>query len=229
MLDKRLKYGIVTLTFLVAIAIEPEAQNEAFRGGYGDGYSTVEVLNDNEIISLGSQGDGYALDQQASLEVVVSKGSSGDGYGHLPFLNQSVLVSKGNGGDGYSYDNFIKIYWTGNSSTAWLNANNWSSFSVPTNADEIIIPPNRPNYPLLGAQLLSIGDPVITSGFRCKEIWIQSGASFSGKLGTTLANQSVLLIDGTFIWKNPSVNSFLNFNGGEVRVRSGGVWRTEVD
>ncbi len=224
-----MKFGIVTLTCLVTLSIEPAAQNEAFRGGYGDGYSSVEVLDENSIISLGSQGDGHALDQQISLEVVVSKGGSGDGYSHFSFSNQGVLVSKGSGGDGYDYADYIKIYWTGNIGTAWLNASNWSSLSVPTNADEIIIPPGRPHYPLLGAQLLSIGDPTITTGFRCKELWVQAGASFSGKLNTTLANQSLLLIDGTFIWKNPAVNSFLNFNGGEVEVRSGGILRTEID
>lgn len=205
------------------------AQNEAFHGGFGDGYAGVELNNTANPNSGGGFGDGYASNELINNNNTRSKGSIGDGYASILLLNQINILTRGGIGDGYANADFIKIYWTGNISTAWLNTDNWSSLSVPTNADEIIIPPNRPNYPLLGAQLLSIGDPIIMTGFRCREIWVQSGASFSGKLNTTLANQSLLLIDGTFIWKNPSANSFLNFNGGEVLVRNGGVLKTVID
>jgi hypothetical protein len=197
-------------------------------GQFGDGYASGELAGSANTLSKGAFGDGYAIEELKDSTLSISLGQFGDGYASGELAGGANTLSKGGNGDGYDYEEFIKVYWTGNIGTAWLNGSNWSTLTVPDNDDEIIIPPGRPNYPLLGAQLLSIGDPDITTGFRCAELWVQDGASFSGKLNTTLANQSLLLIDGTFIWQNPSASSFLNHLGGVVRVREGGVLMTNL-
>ena len=56
--------------------------------------------------------------------------------------------------------------WTGNSSTAWTNAANWSSGIVPSAANDVVIPANRPFNPVIANAVLA----------NCKSITISPGA-----------------------------------------------------
>ena len=232
------------------IASSAVAQGDPFAGGFGDGYSGASLLNqelvlsigsfadgyasgkiDNPdvLLSLGSTGDGYDMNDVMNTEFILSLGSLGDGYTSNNWSNSTFSLSKGSAGDGYDLAQISKIYWTGDVDVDWLNYNNWSSLTVPINSDDVIIPPGRPNYPLLGNDLLSIGNPLITTGFRCAGLWIQNGGEVMSKPGTTLSNQSTLLINGELTWKNQAANSFLNFATGEVEIRNGGILRTQFN
>jgi hypothetical protein len=45
----------------------------------------------------------------------------------------------------------VAISWTGNVNTAWENAANWSTNSVPTATSEVTIPAGRPRYPVVNS------------------------------------------------------------------------------
>lgn len=218
---------IRTLLFILFVPISftyLSGQNEAFKGGNGTGYSYDLVLNSaNNILSLGGNGDGFSSKQIINNQSTLSHGGFGDGYSKDDVINSNSIVSFGGNGDGYSANFFIRTYWTGNSSTAWNTGSNWSSNTKPLNADHVIIPSGRTNYPLLGNSLLSIGDAVILTGFRCASLWVETGGEFSGKVGTTLANWSELNIQGQFTWLNPSPGSFENKPGGKIFVKNGGL------
>ena len=45
------------------------------------------------------------------------------------------------------------ITWDGSSSTSWASAANWSSNSVPTASDDVIIPSGVPNFPFISTSV----------------------------------------------------------------------------
>ncbi len=66
--------------------------------------------------------------------------------------------------------------WVGNTSTAWNNSANWSSGSVPTATNNVIIPANRPF------------NPVVANGVtaNCKTITVNPGAAVTVATGGNL-------------------------------------------
>ena len=66
--------------------------------------------------------------------------------------------------------------WTGNSSNAWTNAANWSSGIVPTATNNVVIPANRPNYPVVANGVMA----------NCKSITISPGAAITIATGGNL-------------------------------------------
>lgn len=75
----------------------------------------------------------------------------------------TVMKYGGNGGgtgSGYT--------WTGNSSTDWNTASNWSGNTVPGNTDDVTIPSGKSRYPNLNSN---------STYYYCKDLTIQSGAS----------------------------------------------------
>lgn len=92
------------------------------------------------------------------------------------------------------------INWTGAVSTDWFTAGNWSSNSVPTSADSVIIPSAPTNQPIIGA-----------AGAVCNKITIDSGASLTmdGATAYTLSVAGDWTNNGTFSYGIGTVN----FNG----------------
>lgn len=91
------------------------------------------------------------------------------------------------------------INWTGDVSTDWFTAGNWSS-GVPTSADNVIIPSAPANQPLIGAD-----------GAEGNNITIENGASLtmSGVTAHTLSVAGDWTNNGTF---NRGIGT-VNFNG----------------
>lgn len=92
------------------------------------------------------------------------------------------------------------IYWTGATSTDWFNPANWSTASVPTATDNVIIPSAPTNQPSIAA-----------AGAVCNRITIESGASLSmsGATAFTLSVAGDWINNGTF---NRGIGT-VDFNG----------------
>ncbi len=81
------------------------------------------------------------------------------------------------------------VNWTGAVSTDWFVAGNWSSNSVPTSADNVVIPAAPSNQPQINA-----------AGAVCNNITIDSGASLTmnGATAYTLSVYGDWINNGTF-------------------------------
>src|SRR5438128_40603 len=112
------------------------------------------------------------------------------------------------------------ITWTGNVSTDWATAGNWSTNSVPLASDKAIIPAGRARYPVLSGTKKSVGS-----------LQIDSGASLTVSadlvLSKSVSSSDSVVISGTLDWTSGAMtlagsNVSLTVNsGGLFRVRSG--------
>lgn len=94
--------------------------------------------------------------------------------------------------------------WTGAVSTDWELAGNWSTGAVPLVSTDVIIPS------------VAVQMPVITSAGRCRNLFIEAGAS------VTAEEFSVLNISGTLTFNGTMTNTgTINFNGGTQQSFSG--------
>lgn len=84
----------------------------------------------------------------------------------------------------------IDIDWTGNVSTDWFNSGNWSSNTVPTSSQNVNIPSQPANQPLIA-----------NSGAICNSIIIQPGASLtmSSTIQYTLSVHGDWTNNGSFV------------------------------
>lgn len=71
-------------------------------------------------------------------------------------------------------------YWVGNFSTDWKNHLNWSPAYEPTTSDSVIIPPLRPNYPIITSGKVGV----------CHDLLLMDGSSLRINLGGTLTVQN---------------------------------------
>ncbi len=81
--------------------------------------------------------------------------------------------------------------WTGNASTSWSTANNWSLTTVPSASDNIVISSNVPNAPVMDVDVtIPIGKSLTLSGTGSltvapgKVLTIAGTANFGGKVVT---------------------------------------------
>jgi hypothetical protein len=78
-------------------------------------------------------------------------------YNKLVFMFDFGSVGNGSANSTFYFDDVVQvsqpinISWTGNVSTAWEDAGNWSGNFVPTAASEVTIPAGRPRYPVVNA------------------------------------------------------------------------------
>jgi hypothetical protein len=78
-------------------------------------------------------------------------------YNKLVFMFDYGTVGNGSASSTFYFDDVVQvaqpinISWTGNVSTAWENAANWSNNFVPTATSEVTIPAGRPRYPVVNA------------------------------------------------------------------------------
>ena len=96
-----------------------------------------------------------------------------------------------NGGDHYFWIDEISLVetvgpntWTGNSSTDWASTGNWSSGSVPTSGDDILIPNTSTN-------------PVISTSVSGVDLTIESGGELSVSGSGSLTISGDVDISGT--------------------------------
>src|SRR6266566_928419 len=108
------------------------------------------------------------------------------------------------------------ITWTGNVSTDWATAGNWSTNSVPLASDKAIIPAGRARYPVLSGTKKSVGS-----------LQIDSGASLTVSADLVLSKSVSLsdsvVISGTLDWTSGAIT--LAGSNVSLTVNSGGLFR----
>ncbi|MCU0388533.1 MAG: hypothetical protein MUE71_08005, partial [Chitinophagaceae bacterium] len=78
-------------------------------------------------------------------------------YNKLVFMFDFGAVGDGSANSTFHFDDILQIAapvtnsWTGNVSTDWENAGNWSRNAVPTATSIVTIPAGRPRYPVINA------------------------------------------------------------------------------
>jgi hypothetical protein len=87
------------------------------------------------------------------------------------------------------------VIWTGAAGTAWNDPDNWNPARVPIRSDNVVIPGNTPNYPILSV------------GVSCASVTVNTGASL------TIGNK-LLVVDGNFTMHGAMIAS----GNGEVMV-----------
>lgn len=76
-------------------------------------------------------------------------------YDKLVLMFDFGAVGNGSTNSTFYFDDIAQIAapvansWTGNADTAWENAANWSTNTVPTSTSEVTIPAGRPRYPVV--------------------------------------------------------------------------------
>ena len=151
---------------------------------------------------------GYSISPALPSGLVLnSDGSiSGTPTGISPATNYVVTATNAGGSSSYTLTIEIvnKIEWTGNTSTAWNTASNWSNNTVPTSTDNVVINTSTPNAPTLNeaytvgyGKTLTIGNTGTlkvapnasltiagTADFGHKSVTFKSDATGTGVLGT---------------------------------------------
>ncbi|MCG8806243.1 T9SS type A sorting domain-containing protein [Tenacibaculum finnmarkense] len=91
------------------------------------------------------------------------------------------------------------ITWSGATDTDWNNANNWVTNTVPTSADDVIIPANASNFPTL------------TQEVTVNKITIESGATLitNSKLTANVTYNRNLTTDNWYLVSSPLSNETL--------------------
>src|SRR5216117_427492 len=106
--------------------------------------------------------------------------------------------------------------WTGNVSTDWATAGNWSTNSVPLASDKAIIPAGRARYPVLSGTKKSVGS-----------LQIDSGASLTVSadlvLSKSVSSSDSVVISGTLDWTSGAMT--LAGSNVSLPVNSGGLFR----
>ncbi len=113
---------------------------------------------------------------------------------------------------GYRVVDYIE--WDGSSSRDWTTGSNWSTGSVPTSSDNIVIPSSPSRQPILYD-----GD-----NGNCKDITINSGATLSiqNTSGGSLNIHGNLTNNGTFTESSGSRN--IKLRGSNKTIGGSGTW-----
>ena len=151
------------------------------------------------------------------FHTISSWSSSDDCEDHSGTFNHGSTISNlyicvtyevQNGGDHYFWIDEISLVeaigpntWTGNSSAAWASTSNWSSGSVPTSGDDILIPNTSTS-------------PVISTSVSGVDLTIESGGELSVSGGGSLTLSGDVDITGTLSYTS---------SGSVTLTKSGGV------
>jgi hypothetical protein len=90
-------------------------------------------------------------------------------YNKLVLMFDFGSVGNGSANSTFYFDDVVQlapgsmISWTGNISTDWENAGNWSGNAVPTASSIVTIPAGRPRYPVVNTNT-SIRSITLASG-----------------------------------------------------------------
>lgn len=69
-------------------------------------------------------------------------------------------------------------HWTGLINTSWTNTGNWSPPCIPTDKDDVTIPPNCPNYPIIVTGVTG----------NCNHLLLMTGSSLVVNSGGSLSS-----------------------------------------
>lgn len=209
----------ILLSIIGFIAISQPA--ERFYGGVGDGFHT-QLIDLSNNVSKGGASDGFAhaiIDEPTSIY----QAGPGDGF-VISFYNFSGSISKGGASDGFStYELLYYHKWTGNTSTKWIDPNNWQDGIVPDDGLRALIPAGASNYPVNFSGTLTVGND--TGDFQCRDLKIEQGAQIRHVPGATAKIFGDVEISGLFIVEDTTPEAFQVFPGGNVVIKNGGELR----
>jgi hypothetical protein len=113
--------------------------------------------------------------------------------------NYSVTITDANGctftNSAIVSSNFTGKYWTGNISTAWNLADNWSPPGIPTSADTVIIPAGVVRMPIIEAGVTG----------ACRFIDLKQGATLTMTSTSALDLHGDVYMNGSFVHGNGTV------------------------
>lgn len=167
----------------------------------------VDLLDFIAPISTGTTGalNGNSASNKVSIKNIISGLTITNGSNFwIRWTDFGALGSD----DGLAIDDFkieVPNTWTGNSSSSWNTASNWSLNAVPTSSDSIIISSNGSNAPIIdtnvtiGAEksLTISGTSTTLSIAPGKVLTIAGTADFGGKLVTFKSDNTGSAMLGT--------------------------------
>lgn len=150
----------ITVTPLPAAAGPITGLSSVYYGQNSVGYSIATVAN----------AASYSWTVPAGASITSGQGTNSIVVDFGTALSDNITVTPVNGAcNGTAASKFVTIsaapfVWTGNTSTNWSIASNWSTNAVPTAANNVLIPTGRPNYPSSYSAAPVANDLVIESG-----------------------------------------------------------------
>ncbi len=128
----------------------------------------------------------------------------------LAFLSLTLILHSG------ITATFAQCTWTGNTNTDWFTASNWVGGVLPLEADDIIIPGARSNFPDL------------TANRKMKSLTIESGGSITFSSGTATVNDGAvnnsgaIIVNGGTLFIQDGTGGILS-NSGTITLSSGKI------
>ena len=200
--------------------------NAQFLGGTNDGFG-FGIFTQAKPLYQGGGNDGFGI---ASFEsdgsIYTGTTTGGDGFSTSDFMNEESLY-RGGENDGYSRGDYLYYHaWTGLVGSGWLIAGNWTDNVIPTESMRVRIPGSAPAMPGINAGIFKIGTSAGAT-YTCKELWIESGATVTGRMTAFIENHNSIIIEGLFRWRNQTVQSFICQPGSHLVIRQGGILTTD--
>ncbi len=158
---------------------------------------TADAQN-SPALDAGDPAFDYSLEPQGGTAI------NAGAYGNTPQASKSAITA---------------IVWTGTTSSDWNTASNWQNSTLPSSADDVLIPAGCPNYPVIDETVtvnnISVENnaslTITTGGNLTVNTNIDLGAN-----ATDIANLTIT--DGTL-----TINGALNLNGLSKLTISGGT------
>ena len=88
------------------------------------------------------------------------------------------------------------IHWTGTTGTAWDDPNNWNTSAAPTMADNVFIPADPPNQPVLNRNE-SVTDLYLEDGAQLSTNGFEIDAAGNVRAGNTITGAGLVTLSGT--------------------------------
>lgn len=192
-----------------------------YTGGNSDGYASNIFINFNQLDYTGGSEDGYASGVFFNLNSLDYTGGNGDGYANNTFLNINALNYTGGSSDGYAMSEVKKLIWSGNVDNNWLNPNNWENNQIPNINDWVVIPSQRPNYPIIINDVLSVSDGDFLT-YTANRIFIENGGSITLD-HSDISNKGLLKVGGNLTQTIPFDGGFTNEKGSVLIISENGT------
>ena len=201
-------------------------------GGINDGFSlihsSVESICDPVIFASGGIGDGFRAGYYYGPIVFSPAWQGGNDDGNaLSYMQPSTLSPLiycfGGTNDGAFSLVMAPTYfgpgvWLGIQSTSWENPANWSGNLAPDVSVDVIVPAEKPFYPVIYSGGLSVNSEA--AWFKCKSLTIQEGGSVNNKSDLYLFGE--MTVSGLYLADNPPSNHIYIFQGGNLLIKQPG-------
>jgi hypothetical protein len=237
-------FYIVLSSLLILGGGSLTAQDEAFRGGVGDGFSIdtfnaifldftkgslgdgfskIEIQNLFSDFTRGGNSDGFSVINIGDDFNLMYTGGDSDGFTAVTTQNEFNPMYTGGDSDGFAYDKYGHIiYWTGDIGTGWNVAGNWANGIIPNYCNPVVIPSAVPNFPAVNAGLLRIGYYKDEGDYRCQRIKINANAEMTTRVNCFVENYDLISNRGILYVKNPAPDAFKNLGAGIILVKPNG-------